>query len=366
MTALISLLARSILLMVLCPLQSAASGSPAGNPEALIEAGHWKKARAILEPRVEANPNDAQAAFLLSKVKVAFGDLEGALKLARRAVALDGSKATFHYQLAVVYGEMADRAGLLGAARLVGKFKRELEAALALDPNHLDALEAKMLFCFQAPGLMGGDKSRARALAEQIERLNAARGYLARVELAQEEKNTANIETFFLKALAADPRNYEAQTGIASFYGSPSQKKYDLAAKYAHQALQLEPERVKEYSTLARLSALQERWGELDAILALAAKNVPDNLDPFYEAASALLETGRDLNRAEAYLRKYLAQEPEGEGPGTADAHRLLGLVLEKQGRTLEARDEVETAVRMKPDFDAAKKDLKRLKAKLK
>jgi Flp pilus assembly protein TadD len=53
--------------------------------------------------------------------------------------------------------------------------------------------------------------------------------------------------------------------------------------------------------------------------------------------------------------------EPEGEEPDAADAHRLLGLVLEKEGRNPEARAEIQTALRLRSNFKAAKDDLKRL-----
>lgn len=32
-------------------------------PEALIKAGHWKRARAVIEPHYQLNPNDALASF---------------------------------------------------------------------------------------------------------------------------------------------------------------------------------------------------------------------------------------------------------------------------------------------------------------
>ena len=62
-------------------------------------------------------------------------------------------------------------------------------------------------------------------------------------------------------------------------------------------------------------------------------------------------------------MRKYLGQEPEGEEPDRAHAHRLLGLVLEKQGRNQQAISELEIAVQMNPRFKEAKEDLKRVKA---
>ena len=67
-----------LLAIVLAPQVFSADPSP----EALIKAGHWKRVRPLVEQSHRANPNDAQAAYLLSQVKMAFGDLEGALPLA--------------------------------------------------------------------------------------------------------------------------------------------------------------------------------------------------------------------------------------------------------------------------------------------
>jgi tetratricopeptide (TPR) repeat protein len=120
---------------------------------------------------------------------------------------------------------------------------------------------------------------------------------------------------------------------------------------------------VKGYSILATVLAFERRWSDLDAVLAASEKAVPDDLAPYYEAANVLLESGVELKRGEAYSRKYLAQEAEGEEPDAAQAHRLLGLILEKQGRGAEAVSELETAVQMNPRFKAARDDLKRVES---
>jgi tetratricopeptide (TPR) repeat protein len=288
--------------------------------------------------------------------------LDGALKPAQQAVALEDGNSNYHFQLARVYGEMADRASMFAAASLAGKFKAELDAALARDPKNLDALEALMEYSFQAPGMMGGDKGKARAIAEQLVQLSPVRGYLAQAELAQEAKNFAKVEESFLKAVQTDPKDYEAQTALAGFYTQPSHRKTEGAEKHAREAVQLDPARAKGYSVLAMAFALEQRWSELEAVLSASEKLVPDDLAPYFEAANALLESGVELKRGEAYLHKYLAQEPEGEEPDAAHAHRLLGLILEKQGRGAEAVSELETAVRINPRFKAAKEDLQRMK----
>jgi tetratricopeptide (TPR) repeat protein len=327
----------------------------------LINAGHWKRARAIVEPRLAANPRDALAACLLSKIKLAFGDLHGALISAQQAVALEDGNSNYHFQLAEVYGEMAAKASMFVAGGLAKKFKGELDVSLAHDPKNLEALDALMQYSFQAPGIMGGDKGKAHAIAEQLVQLSPARGYLAQAELAREAKDFAKVEECFLKAVQADPKNYEAQTALAGFYTQPSYRKTESAEKHAREAVQLDPSRAKGYSILAKVLAFEQRWSELETLLSTSERNVPDDLSPYFEAANAMLESGVNLKRGETYLRKYVAQEPEGEEPDAAHAHRLLGLILEKQGRIAEAVTELEAAVQLDPRFRAAKEDLKRV-----
>jgi len=341
--------------------QASASDLRNADAEALIRAGHWKRARAILEPQVSAHPQDPRGCYLLAEVKTSFDDLAGALPLAQRAVDLDGKNSDHHLKLGQIYGEMAARASIFSAGSLAVKFRKETEIAIELNPANLDALDSMMQFKFQAPGLMGGSKDEARALADKITTLNASEGYMAHATLAGLEKNPAQVEAYYLKAVQANPKNYGALTALAAFYTQPSHEKLGEAAKYAQDALRLDPDKIGAHWILARVFALQERWGDLDPILATSEKHVPDDLRPFYEAAQALLEIGKELPKAEGYAKKYLSQEPEGEEPDAAAGHRLLGLVFEKEGRKTEALAEVQTALQLRPNFKAAKDDLKRL-----
>jgi len=356
------LLPFCVLLSAFCFLAPARAADP-GSAKALIQAGHWKRARAIVEPRAAANPRDAQAAWLLSRIKLAFGDLDGALVPAQQAVELEDGNSDYHLQLAEVYGEMAARASMFAAAGLARKFKGELDVSLARNPKNLEALDALMQYSYQAPGLMGGDKGKARSIADQLVRLSPVDGYLAQAELAGEAKDQAKVEESLRQAVQADPKNYEAQTALAGFYTNLSRRNTDEAEKHAREALRLEPGRAKAYSILATVLALERRWNELEAILSASEKAVPDDLAPYFKSTNALLEAGVELQRGEAYVRKYLGQEPEGEEPDRAHAHRLLGLILEKQGRRADAVSELEAAVEMNPRFKEAKEDLKRVKA---
>lgn len=338
-----------------------AADPPASGAEALIQAGHWKRARAILEPEVRAHPQDPKSLYLLAQVKMAFKDFDGALPFAQRAVEVDGKNSNYHLKLGQVYGEMAARANIFSAGPLAVKFRKEVEIALELDPENLDALDSMMQFKFQAPGLMGGDKNQAYALADKIFRLNPSEGYISKSKLAELQKNITEVEDCYRKAVDSDPKNYHALTLLAGFYSHPPHSQYDLAAKHAQRGVEIDPLRVEAYGILARVFAFVEHWSDLEQTLTAAEEKVADDLRPYYEAATAMVEAGKELPRAESYAKKYLSQEPEGDEPDAAEAHRLLGLVFEKEGRAVEARTEMETALRLRPNFKAAKEDLARI-----
>jgi len=224
----------------------------------------------------------------------------------------------------------------------------------------LNARFALIDFHMEAPGIVGGDKKKAYQYAEEILRIYPARGWLAKARIARKEKQTGQLESLYLKAVEADARNYDARITLVGFYSTGAEPKYDIIEKHSREAVGIAPDRAAAYSQLAALYANQQRWKELDAILAQAEKNVPDNLSPFYQAARNLLLKGADLPRAERYLRKYLTQPPEPDAPSHAAAHWRLGNVLEKMGRTGEACRAYREAIRLDPKLEDARKDLKR------
>jgi tetratricopeptide (TPR) repeat protein len=358
----IRVLARFMAFLLLLPVAFlAAPGDQA--LQSLMEAGHWKRVRAQVMQRAQANPSDADLAYLLSRVKQAFGDLDGAMELAEKAIALDGRKPEYHSTLAQVCVQKAQFAGMFKALGLAHRFQREAQAVLDLDPKSVDAREGLVDFYLEAPGIAGGDKKKARVRADELVQIDAVKGYLALANIAQHEKDATRQEAALLQAVKANPKNYEAQAGLASYYASDGVKKYEPAEKQVREALiKIDPGRSGAYAILAIVYAKQGRAGDLDALLAQAEKSVPDDLGPYYQAGRALLLDGKDFARAERYFRKYLTQEPEGFQPRWGAAHWRLGLVLEKQGRKSEAVAELRAAVQLEPQLDEAKKDLKRMK----
>jgi tetratricopeptide (TPR) repeat protein len=336
----------------------------------LIEQSHYKRAQPILAERLRTNPNDAQTWYEMSKVSAAFQRWDEAIQQAEKAVALDQKSvrrnAEFQAALAdaIVSKLGSSQAGMFAKMSLSRRFRKEAELALQLDPNNLDANSDLLEFYLEAPGIAGGDKQKAAEIADRMVRANPVRGYLLKLEIATHEKRAASeLEDLVLQAINADPTLYYARTQAANFYITQGGPALVHAEEQARQAIRLDSGRVAAYTALATVYAQQGRWKELDATLTDAQGEVSDDLAPHYQAAKAILlnTQNQDLARAEKYLRTYLSQPPEANEPGLAAAHWRLGLVLEKEGHKDQAKQELQQAVSLDPDFDPAKKDLKRL-----
>jgi tetratricopeptide (TPR) repeat protein len=219
-----------------------------------------------------------------------------------------------------------------------------------------------MEFYLLAPGVAGGDRARAHVVADQIGRLNVAEGCFAQARLAELDKDSGKLEALLRKAVEAQHDNYRARTALASFYLSADHLNYDLAERQAREAVTIDRGRVEGYATLAEASAMREDWAGMEAVLAAAEHEVPDDMTPCYRAARAMMASHRELPRAEQLLRKYLAAEPEGNAPTLSNAHWQLGLVLEGQTRIAEAIHEWSESLRLDPD-SPAKRELKRVTA---
>lgn len=332
------------------------------NLESLIQNQHWKRAKEAAESEYRARPQDAQAAFMLSRVRTAYGEYDDALKYAQQAAQSDPKNAAYHRQLAEVYGDIGNTASIFKQYGLSKKCRAEIDAAVAINPNDVENLDAQMSYLRDAPGIVGGDKKKAMAIAEQITKIDPARGYLAQVDIIRaDNKDDPRIEQLLQKAVEADARNYGALIGLANFYNQPQHANPSQTEKYSAMAVQVNPDRAIGYALLAQALIKQNREIEVPPLLGKAEKAVPDNLVPYVFAARALIQQGMDFDNAEIYLRKYLTQPPEPGFTIHAGVHFSIAQLYEKRGDKTKARAELQTALQLKPDFEPAKQELKKV-----
>jgi hypothetical protein len=311
---------RSTAVLLCAPLLSPAQTAA----ERLIEAGHWKRARAIVEDRLREAPGDAQSYFLLSQIRAAFGDRATPMQLAERAVALDGRIAKYHRQIAEVVGITAQHSMAVRQLFLARRFRKEIDTALSLDSRDVQAQRDLVEFYLLAPGIAGGDRAKAEATAAKIGAIDPAEGFLAEARVAEFEKRTADEEALLRRAAEARPPSYRAQIALAEFCLDSRHPNPQLAETAANSAIQVDSGRADAYAVLATLEVDRCSWDALDATLAESSRRVPDDLFPEYRAATRLIAARREPDRASRYLRAYLAQEPEGNRPTVAEATDLL------------------------------------------
>ena len=88
----------------------------------------------------------------------------------------------------------------------------------------------------------------------------------------------------------------------------------------------------------------------------------PDDPVALYEIGRIAALSGRDLDRGEASLKRYLEHSPKGDEPSRADAHLRLAEIDERRGDRDGARREYRAALELDPGASGARQALGKLR----
>ena len=122
------------------------------------------------------------------------------------------------------------------------------------------------------------------------------------------------------------------------------------------------PDSVTPYFTLFNVQLVRRQWAPAWAQVDRLEKLRPDMAIVSYAIGRASAESGEQLDRGDAALRKYLEHTPRPNEPSLAAAHWRLGMIFEHRGDKAAARQAYEAAARADPNFKAAKEALARVK----
>ena len=258
----------------------------------LIEQGHYLRARVQVENALKSNPRDQDALIAKSAIEMAFNHLDAAVDAAQNAVAAGDNNAAAHAQLAEAIGWRLASSSVSMVQKVASAwpFHRELNRALELDPNNVEALTYKAEYYWYVPGILGGSKKKAQEYADKVIALDPVKGYDLKSDFAGEDTDKTRksdaLEAIWKQAVAARPANYQAHESLGYCYFIDARgDKQALAEAEANRAIALDGGRIGGFRLLAMIYAKAERWNDLDADLVRARQAVPDDLSPQFQAA---------------------------------------------------------------------------------
>jgi len=315
-----ALFRSGILFFYLLGLAAAADADPV----ALLKAGKADEAVHALNGAIARDPKDARAYHLLCRVYFQLELWDNSIRMAEKSVALEPNNSSYHLWLGRALGRKAEDANPFTAFGLARKVKVEFERAVALDANNLTARSDLSEFYLEAPGFLGGDKNKAKQQADYIAKHDTGLANYIYGRVA-EKQGSGGAETEYKKAVTSSSAPAHYWVELAHFY--------------------------------RRTGRLADMESAVTQSLAAAR---PGDVTEF-DSASLLLHAGRNFSGAAEMLRHYVSQEdPAEEGPAF-QAHYLLGVLLEKQGKKKEAAAQFQAALDMASQYKPARDALARV-----
>jgi tetratricopeptide (TPR) repeat protein len=275
--------------------------------------------------RTLSNRNDASSLNLLSRAYYAIEHWDDAVKNGERAVSASPDNSMYHLWLGREYGEKASSSNPLSAASLARKTKSEFELAVKLDPANVQAHADLAEYYTEAPSIMGGGIDKARDQATQVAKYDQATSHWILAIIAEKDKRYPDAENELQQAIKVAKNPAQYWMNLASFFRRRSQ-----------------------------LDAMQSAIAK-----ALAQPN--KSAEVYYNAASELLQSGRDFPTAVQYLKTYLASNAMVEDAPAFRAHYLLGQLYEKMGNKPGAVSEYKASLALASGFAPAAKALGRV-----
>lgn len=313
----------------LCRPASGAAGDSAGALAAAqrqFNSGNYSSAISTLQAAVMQNPASAEVHYWLGRNYYELRDYDNAVEQGEKSVELEPKNSLYHDWLGRSYGGKADRERSFSLAK---KTKKEFEEAVQLDPSNVAARRDLEEYDLQAPWIVGGNKDEARSQVDAIALIDPIQGHLARAVQYREAKKPELADNEYREVLKAKTNRIEVYFEVAAFY------------------------------------ARQNKAPDLEmAIQAAAQVNANDARVAYYRGVSRVI-SGTEQQRAEEYLKAYLASTPErSDWPAHASAREWLGRLYESEGKRTEAAEQYRAALQLEPDSKEARARLEKLEKK--
>jgi tetratricopeptide (TPR) repeat protein len=164
------------------------------------------------------------------------------------------------------------------------------------------------------------------------------------------------------KSVDLDPTNINARWSVMEYCRqAPVFVGGSMNGAYAQAAEIKKLDLARGRSAYVTLYIADKKFSEAFAVYEDVLKATPDDYDALYQVGKLADNTGKELDRGLAALRKCLTIEHPTDSRGYVPAHWRIGNILAKKGDKAGARAAYEAALKLTPDFAEAIKSLKML-----
>ena len=181
-------------------------------------AGRYNRAVDALTGAIAKSPDDASLHFLLGQSYYQLREFPRAIASFERAVQLAPNQSAYHDWLGKSYGRRAEESVFLSALNWARKTHKEFEIAVQLDPSNFEAQRDLIRFEMNAPGIVGGGDDKALKHIEDLEKIDALQGQLARGEFFATKKRMSEADGVFAKILESNTDRIGVYFEVADYY----------------------------------------------------------------------------------------------------------------------------------------------------
>ena len=294
----------------------------------VVRAGRWcVPALCTIAFSRALSGQDAASLFSQGREQFRSRDFAAAATNFERAIVAEPKSSKYHQWLGRALGFQAGQKGITSSVLAIGRVRSELEQAIALDPNNLEARLDLIIFYRAVPGLLGGSRAKASQQLAEIKARDPSLGAQTEGDMLGFEKKYPEAESCYLKAIRANPSRPMPHVRLALV--QQQNKQWDLAFASLQRALAIDPK------------------------LPLA----------IYQVGRTGAMSGERLDLAEQSLKRYLQLKPDLENPSPSAAHFRLGSIYQKKGDLTAARGEYNTALKLDPKNKEAGEALRTIPA---
>jgi tetratricopeptide (TPR) repeat protein len=294
-----------------------------------FNAGHYHKAVDTLTDTAAKSPDDAPLHFLLGQCYYELREFTRAVASFERSVQLAPNQSEYHDWLGKAYGRRAEETIFLSAMGWARKTHKEFEVAVHLNPSNFQAQRDLIRFEMYAPSIVGGGDDRALKHIEDLEKIDALQGQLARGEFFATKKKLGEADAVFAKILESNTDRIGVYFEAADYY--------------------------RDRQNTAKMS---------EAVAAAERIDSDDRRLKFYRGLLFIVEK-KNPAEAESLLKSYIATVPDNSDlPAHSQALEWLGKLHESQGKFSEAAENYRAALALDPHNKSLEEAWKRMKEK--